>query len=644
MTQGTLGSRWQLLLLVSMLAAVMLVYWPGIHGGFIFDDFPNIVDNKALRVTRLVWSDWIATVLSSPAAAAQRPLAMLTFAINHYFTGLDPVPMKLTNVAIHMLNTLLVFGLARSLLGAAASNQAGERLRTEWTALFMAACWALHPINLMAVLFVVQRMESMSHTFVFAGLWLYVVGRSRQQAGGSGWGLILCSLLPFTTLGLLVKESAALTPLYAFCIELCVFRFRGPNRPFDRRLAAMYVALLALPAVVGAAWLLSRSLEPGAYSSRAFSLTERLLTEPRVVLDYLRWILWPDLGQLSLYHDDYPISRGFWNPPATLLGWIAMPTLLGIAWLCRHRRPLISLGLLWFLGAQLLTATFVSLELVFEHRNYFASLGICLVLADLLLRAPSRPEPRTAGAALACAFVLVCAGLTLLRAREWRDPVSIAIAEAAKHPQSPRATYYLGWMLAEATGYKSDSPLILPAFQALDRARRVPNSTLLPDHAALILAARTGAPLQAAWWDHMQTRLREHPIGPQELGGLGRLVSCMLERLCQFPQSDVLATFGAALSQGDQPEVLHIYGNYALNELHDTDLALRLWREAHALNPKEPQYQISVIKLLIALGEYDEAHSQITKLRRMGHFGQYGGVADSLEARLQATANHIPVN
>ena len=57
-----------------MLIVVAMVYWPGLGGGYTFDDFPNIVDNTALHVTRLVWNDWIAGILSSPASSFQRPL------------------------------------------------------------------------------------------------------------------------------------------------------------------------------------------------------------------------------------------------------------------------------------------------------------------------------------------------------------------------------------------------------------------------------------------------------------------------------------------------------------------------------------------------------------------------------------------
>lgn len=635
-------SRLHLLALVALLASVALAYWPGRHGGFVFDDYPNIVNNSPLHVTQAVWRDWVAAMVSSPARSLPRPLAMLTFAVNHYFTGLNPVPMKLTNVAIHLLNTLLVFGLIRSLVRGCTQALPAYSSRPEWAALFVAGCWALHPINVMAVLLVVQRMESLSHTFVFTGLWLYLLGRLRQQRGEGGWALIVLGLLPLTALGVLVKESAALLPLYAFCLELCVLRFQTARQPFDRRLLVLFVLVLFLPALLAVMWLLPTALGPQAFASRDFTLVERLMTEPRVIFDYLQWTVLPDLADLSLYHDDYIVSRGVIDPPATLIAMIGLPIVIGAAFLLRRRRPLASLGLLWFLGAQVLTATFIPLELVFEHRNYFASMGICLFFADWLFVAPTVAAARRIGAILAFAAVLACAGITYLRTSEWSDAVSFAVSEVAKHPQSPRATYYLGWMLATASEYDPDSKLIEPAFAVLDQSRRLRNSNMLPDQASLVLAARTGRPLQRGWWDHMQSRLRERPIGPQEAAALGGLINCAVERRCAFPPDDMLDTFGAALSQGPNPEIFSVYGNYALNVLGDPELALRLWREAKALNPNEQQYRISAIKLLIHLGRYEDARIEIDQLRGLGRLGQYSKVADTLEVRLKqaSSANH----
>lgn len=629
------------LLALLLVALTFFVYWPGLHGGFVFDDMANIVNNTALHVDSWSWDDWLGAVFSSPSSSLQRPLAMLSFAVNHYFTGLDPWPMKLTNIAIHAANALLALALVRAILRAAAPPAATDRAgAARWAPLFAASSWALHPINLMAVLFVVQRMESLAHVFVLAGLWLYATSRERQLAGGSGWARVLAALGVFTALGTLAKESAVLLPLYAFCMELCLYRFAAAEARVRVQLKWLYGLGLVLPAIVGIAWLLPHSLAPGAFSNRSFSLVERLMTEFRVVIDYLRWTLYPDLNQLSLYHDDYRISHGLLDPPSTLLAMAGVAMLAAAAWWLRRRRPVSALGISWFLSAQALTATFIPLELVFEHRNYFASFGICLVLADLLLLSPRSSAWRKTGAAIAAGLLLLYAAGTWLRAREWDHPLHFAQSEVAKHPRSPRATYELARMLVILTEYKADSPHFRDAVAAIEAARLVPGSSLLPEQAGLILAARAGQPLPEAWWAGLVAKLGKDPVGHQQMAAIAALVECANIGHCRFPRDRMIEVFAAAMSRGEQPELLNLHGAYAVQTLGDPQLALELWREAVRSKPSEPQYHDNLSRLLIALGRLDEARAQIAELRANGRLGQYESRARRLEAAVEAAERH----
>jgi hypothetical protein len=484
------------------------------------------------------------------------------------------------------------------------------------------------------VLFIVQRMESLSHTFVFAGLWLYALGRERQLAGKPGWRPILLGLGAGTLIGAMAKESAVLLPLYAFCIEFCLFHCQRQDGRRDRRLAGMYFIGLLLPALVGGGWLLERSLQPGAFASRDFTLAERLLTEPRAVVDYLHWTLLPNINSLGLYHDDYVVSRDFWQPAGTLPAMLVLAALALLAVTLRKRRPLFALGVLWFFAAQLLTATFLPLELMFEHRNYFASLGLMLALTDFLLLFP-RPEWRRIGWVTIGLLMVWYGACTSIRSSEWSNPLRFALNEVSNHPLSPRATYHLAQSYVIASGGKSNSPFTTAAFEAFERARDVPNGNILPAQGLLLLASRTGRPLRREWWLEIDERLRNRPIGPQERSAMAALTECAVNQKCHFPAADMSGMFAAALSRGNDPEVINIYANYALNVLDRPQLALGLWKIAVELNPREAVYRSSEIKLLIAMGRYDEAEEQVAVLRKMGRMGQFDRVADDLQARLK---------
>lgn len=620
------------LALAAVMSLVALVYWPGLTGGFVFDDFPNIVENAALHVSAdATWNQWLAAIFSSPASELQRPLAMLSFAINHALTGLDPYWMKLTNLGIHVLNTVLVFAVVRRLIRIADPSP-----RSDWPALWVAAAWALNPINLMAVLFVVQRMESLSHTFVLAGLWCYIAGRLQLLSSGKGWLLIVGGLAGGTILGALAKESALLLPVYAVMLEWALLRFSSNVSRWDRRLLAMFAAVLVVPAMLAMAWQLPKSLDAASFARRTFSLAERLLTEGRVLVDYLHWTLLPNLGQLSLYHDDYAVSHGWLSPPSTLVSWLLLGALAGSALWLRRRRPLMALGVAWFFTAHLLTATVIPLELMYEHRNYFASLGVCLALGDLVLRAPASQRWRRIGVSSAIALLAMYSGLTALRSSEWSDPMRFSLTEAAKHPQSPRATYDLARNYIMLSDYPSGSPFTDAALASLELAMQVPGATPLPEAAALTLAARTGRPISPAWWDSLRTKLSARTVGPQETGALATLVSCQLQAACVFPDDEMEASFAAALSHGDSAEVMSIHGNYALNVQQSPTRALRLWQAAARLDPGALRYQETLARMLIASGQPEAAAVHIANMRDLGRFGQNDSLADQLELRADA--------
>ena len=624
------------ILLPALLALIVLVYLPGLGGGYAFDDFPNIVDNVTLRVTTLNWADWSAAAFSSPASDLQRPLAMLSFAINHFLFGLDPWWMKAGNLLVHLLNTVLVFAVARRVIGLIAP-QRDARLPAAWAA----AAWALAPINLMAVLFVVQRMESLCHVFVFGGLLLYLIARERQRAGRGGSAPLVFALAGGIVAGLLAKESAVLLPLYAASAEIVLFGVRRADGRIDRRIVALFAVLLLMPAVLGLAWLLPKMLAPALWATRDFTLAERLLTEARVVFDYLRWTLVPDPSQLGLYHDDYPISRGWLSPPTTLPAVLGIGALAAASLVLIRRRPLTALGLQWFLGAQLITATVIPLEIMFEHRNYFASLGVILVLVDLTLIAPSAVLWKRAGAGLAAGLLVLAAAATHLRAREWSDPLRFAASEAAKHPQSPRAQFALAHAL---TTLYLRSPESIPRQRVLDalaHARAAPGGSILAEEATIVFAVRNGIAVDPQWWQQLRAKLARRAASAQDIAALGALTDCVVERLCKLPTDEMIASFTTALAHGPQANLLDVYGNYALNELGDTELALRLMQEAVVLAPREPQHRDNLVRLLIALGRYDEARREIAALRSSGRLGQNEQRAKKLEQRLEDAARPV---
>jgi len=590
--------------LAAALALAVIAYWPSLHGGYVFDDFINIVLNTNVHMHLFDWESLrIATL--GPPSAAHRPLAMISFAVDWYLGGDDPLRMKTENLIIHLINGLLLFGMLRALLRA--RRPAFDAPRSDLLALCVTAAWLLAPINFTAVAYIVQRMESLCQLFVLAGLWGYIAARVRMRDGKSGFMLASASIVLGTAMGGLAKESAALLPLYALIAEWIMFGFARTNGRMDLRLLAMYLVLLILPACVAMYWVITHYLPSAAWVNRPFTLGERLLTEPRILWDYVQWSLLPLPNQMALNHDTIRLSHALLDPPTTTLAILGLAVALVAALRLRHTRPLVTIGIAWFFAAHLLTGTVIPLELAFEHRNYFASIGLYLALFSFA--APPIATPLPFVRTTACiVLILFFATVTWVRALNWSNPLLFALSEAQMNPDSPRAAYDLANAYVVLSQNRADSPLIPDAFKAMEHAATMPGANILPDQGLLLLSARLHRAPPDGTWARMQHKLATQPPSVQDVDALYQLNNCVLQTACEFPASEMVNSFLAAL-QHTPPDtgVLSIYASYAFNVMHDSVLALELARDAVKEKPRDIQMRANLLRLLAASGQHAAA-------------------------------------
>ncbi len=606
---------------IVLILIVAAIYWPGVHGGFLFDDFANIVDNPALQIVKLDVPSLKAAALSSPSSELKRPLASLSFALNEYFTRLDPEPMKIVNIVIHLLNAALVYALALVLLRLrdARRDDNSAALSAHWHrfALVVVSAWALAPINLTPVLYVVQRMESLCNLFVLAGLLAYLHGRERQLDGGAGWLWIAGGLICGSGLGLLAKESALLLPLYAMLAEWALLRWRAQRATTARALRATHVGLVVL-GIVAAIVLVPPFIDPNGWLFRPFTLSQRLLTEPRVLWSYIDWTLLPNLGKLGFYYDDYGLSKGFWSPPTTAFAIAGLCALAIAAIVLRRRMPMASLGLGWFLAGHAMTATVIPLELVFEHRNYFASFGLILAVCSAGEPLAMHRDMRRVVPVLAAAWIAWLGFVTALRVQEWKEPLRLTQSLVAKQPNSPRTQYELGRDYLLMSQYDPHSPFTPASQLVLAKAAALPDASPLAEQALLIQAAHLKVPENQAWWDSLDAKLRKRTPDAQAITALYGLTRCAIDGYCNYPRERMEAAYRAAMaSLPPAPEVFAIHANYAVNVLHDPALAVTMARESVRIAPTVPKYRENLILLLAIDGKPDEARSGLRELATM---------------------------
>lgn len=626
------------ILLALALVVTALSYWPGLSGGYAFDDFPNIVDNPAVQPDTVSLASISAAALSSPASQLKRPLASVSFASNYLLTGLDPFWMKLTNLTIHLTNGALIFLLSQSLLKA--SHKQLVR-RPDIVAACLAAAWLILPINLTAVLYVVQRMESLAHLFVIAGLLGYCQTRLRMLNEHSAAWPAYVSVLGGTTLGLLAKETAILLPLYASLVEIFVYQFRRPGHVYDRRIVGFFVVTLIGPLVLGLIWQLGIVLNPVVWLFRDFNLSERLLSEGRIVLIYIKWTLLPLPWDLSFYHDDFQISRSLLSPWTTAAAIAGLAALVVAIVTLRYRQPLTALGLALYLGAHTLTATILPLELIYEHRNYFASFGLLLAIIPWLFKSP--PLSSKASLALVCAFYLAWTASTHSTAKAWGHPIALAQELAARAPESPRAQYALARAYLIASNYDPTSPYFEAALPILERASKMPSSSILPESALIFVHSKLGWPTPEAWWENMLEKLKSQRLDVQDESGVMALARCARERMCELPIDAMIEMFMAAVAHpSPSARILAAYGDYAWNILDDRALALQLARDANQREPHEPTYLFTLLKMQLALGKTNQAQETLSALGKLNTLGRLDQELEELARKSSLSASPPP--
>lgn len=614
------------LLVLLALVATLLVYRPGLSGTFIFDDTPNIVQNQAIAISSLAPDTLLQAAFSSSSGPLSRPISMASFAINYFVSGLDPFYFKLTNLFIHLANGIGVFIFATLLLNFYRRHYQPMLTvgHTSWISLTVAAAWLLHPFNLTSVLYIVQRMASLSAFFCIWGLVLFSWGRIRLYESQGGMLAILASLILFTPLAALSKETGALLPLFMLVAELTLFNFRGSYASTRRGLIAFYGLSVALPALVALIYLV---MHPewlmASYRIRDFDLPQRLMTEARVLWFYLVQIVMPRTTAMAMFHDDIAISRSLMQPLSTLpalLGIVSLPVLV-IA--LRKQAPLLAFGILFYFSGHILESTVFPLEIAHEHRNYLPMIGIVLALFFYMLH-PLHPDTLRIRRGLALLLIGLFAFGTLTRAQQWANPFDFTLAEVQHHPDSPRSNDEMAYIYAniETADQTSMERNFLFARYYYEKATTLDTNYTNGLFGLIILSSTRDKPLDPRWTSELMQRLEHAPYASDISDHLVKLVTCQMNGLCKLPVHDIEALFDASLHNPtligkNRASVFSAQSYFLVNIVKDYPAGLVAMNRMIASAPGVLENRITLIKYLMALQRFPEAEAQLKILQTM---------------------------
>jgi tetratricopeptide (TPR) repeat protein len=593
-----------------VLLFVVVAYWPGLAGPFLLDDFgtlPALGDYGGV----VDWETFKAFVFGGTSGPTGRPLSLLTFLADANNWPAESLPFKRTNLLIHMIN-----GVALGVLMTFALRCVGiEQRRIPWIALVSAAVWMLHPFLVSTTLYIVQRMAQLSTLFVFAGLALYLYGRLQSIDDSRRGYLVMSAAVGVSTLlAMLAKENGILLPILVGVLELTVVASQPGRFPaLNRAWAALFIVVPAVVvgAYLGAQFFRGDFLE--VVPPRDFNMYERLLTQGRVLAEYLQHWFLPKLYTTGVFQDHFIKSTGLLQPMTTIAGIALHAAALAFAFLKRRQLPLVSLAILFFYASHLLESTTVNLELYFEHRNYLAAAFLFLPLVEFL----GRKLPARSFVLASVVLVMLVGGFTRYAANVWSSLPSMVELSALKAPTSARAQSQFAKLLFYHQRHDA-------ALAVIDRAIAV-----IPQDDPLLLTNRmyflcNTNSLGSSDYEAMAERLARLPFDIQATKPYNQFAQEVVDGRCPNIRVEQLeALFTRMLEvphngNASSPEYSHIQFLIGYMRMHarKPDAALGAFEKSLDAKP-EPAHAMMMAELLASAGHRQQALQLAARARAL---------------------------
>ena len=635
-------------LLLLLVLVTLLIYLPGLYGDFEFDDSINILENKAIKITALSRDSILGAATSGKAGLLGRSISMLSFAANYYTTEFEPFFFKLTNLLIHIVAGVGVYVFVRQLTLALDKRAKVQQdsSHASVVALTTAGIWLVHPLNVTSVLYIVQRMTSLAALFTFFALALYVLGRRTILAGHHARGSlqILLGLVPVTALAVMSKENGALAPYLMLCIELIVFRFECKQKNIRVFLYALFVALVIGPAIVAALNFdrLATFVASG-YLQRDFSLQDRLLTQPQVMVFYLKLLLLPNAGQMGIFHDDFPISTSLMESPGTLISAGGIFALVVVGVLTIRRAPALAIGILWFFVGHSMESTVIALEMVHEHRNYLPIVGPIFAAVYYFWRADFRALASRMKLGIVIAVFVIFGAVTFGRSVEWSNLVDHAAIEVYNHPNSERATYQMGRMYFKLYENEKKIEMAQLANQYFARSAALGRVSILPMTAMIQMAYRAGFEPDGDLVELAVNRLKYGRSWEPNMVALANLVGCQVNQYCRLGDADMTALLLAALTNPDASPrtrgAAHtLLGGYYASKMGNIELGAPHIKAATEAEPERIDFRLELAKLYVVLDNPAAARAEVKVARKLDIWALHSAEIEAMSARLDSTS------
>ena len=392
----------------------------------IFDDEPSIAGNTTIR--------HLGTAFLPPvdSTVGGRPVVNLSLAVDYAISGTAVWSYHATNLAIHVLAGLTLFGIVRRTLARRADPSASL------IALAVGLLWTLHPLQTEAVTYLIQRAESLMGLLYLLTLYCFMRGADAGGAGRTWWH---AASVAACLLGMATKEVMVSAPLVVLLYDRAFLA--GGFREALRLRWRVYAGLAATWLVLALLVLSTHGRSGTAGFGAPVAWWRYALTQLPAIVHYLWLCFWPH-PLIFDYGSALEIASFRVVPCALAIAGLVAATAWALA-----RRPAIG-----FLGASFFAILApsssiipVATETIAEHRMYLPLIPV-VVLAVLGIR-------RWLGRAALPVCLALAAALswaTWQRNEDYRTNESIWSDTVAKLPENERAQYNLGCFLQKTPG------------------------------------------------------------------------------------------------------------------------------------------------------------------------------------------------
>jgi tetratricopeptide (TPR) repeat protein len=432
----------------------LLAYSNTFNASFQYDDFHTIVDNSLVRDLGSfldpsgIREHFISAVGADDPTGTlyphfrNRAIGYLSFALNYFAHGPDVRGYHAVNLAIHIMNALLVYALVSVTFRAPRLKGTALAGHAKHIALLSALFFVSHPLQTQSVTYIYQRFASMATMFYLASLLAYAQARLSETRKTRRALIVLCVISAL--LAMKTKEIAVTLPLAAVLYEV-LFLDASVTRRL-RSLAPLLLTLLVIPIeVLVEGKPVGELLSDADDMARAHTDVPRaayLFTQFRVIVTYLRLLFLP-VNQSLEY--DYPVYGAF-LAPQVLVSFLLLSALLclGVWMLFRSRSSepalrLVSFGIFWFFLTLSVESSVIPINgLIYEHRAYLPSVGAFAALAtglSIILVKLKSERARSTAVLLMAIMLLTLGSAANARNRVWQTQVTLWSDIVQKSPR-----------------------------------------------------------------------------------------------------------------------------------------------------------------------------------------------------------------